>query len=59
MRQARIGLHAVRRDDLAISALFDLEESGFPCLVDRILRENGFNVNQDKRSSGTIAKGVP
>jgi len=45
-------------DDLAISGPFDLARSGIPNLVRRILRQNGFDVNQDKDRFGTIAKGA-
>ena len=46
-------------DDLTISGSFDLEESGFPALVHRILAEHGFTVNPQKNSFGRMADGVP
>src|SRR5262249_55497729 len=45
-------------DDLAISGPFDLERSGFPSLVERILSENGFAVNEGKRLFGAVARGA-
>jgi len=45
-------------DDIAISGPFDLDRSGFPTLVRRILSENGFAVNEDKDHFGRVAEGT-
>jgi hypothetical protein len=45
-------------DDLAVSGPFNLEQSGIPSSVERILRENGFSINEGKRQFGTIAGGA-
>jgi RNA-directed DNA polymerase len=46
-------------DDLTISGSFDLQESGFSALVERILGEHGFEVNPSKHCFGCLADGVP
>ena len=46
-------------DDLTISGPFDLEESGFAALVQRILTEHGFKANPLKNCFGRLADGVP
>jgi hypothetical protein len=45
-------------DDLAISAPFDLERSGFPGLVERILQKHGFDLNPTKHKFGRISEGI-
>jgi hypothetical protein len=45
-------------DDLAVSGPFDLEASGVPALVYRILSEHGFRRNPDKDSFGAVAQGA-
>jgi RNA-directed DNA polymerase len=44
-------------DDIAISGPFDLEHSGFAKLIERILNENGFPVNE-KRRFGSVTEGA-
>ncbi len=46
-------------DDIAISGSFDLKESGFSALVQRILAEHGFKANPLKHCFGRLAEGVP
>ena len=46
-------------DDLTISGSFDLKESGFSALVQRILTEHGFKANPLKNCFGRLADGVP
>ena len=46
-------------DDLTISGPFDLQESGFADLVQRILGEHGFDINPSKNAFGRLAAGVP
>jgi RNA-directed DNA polymerase len=45
-------------DDIAISGSFDLEHSGFPGLVRRILAENGFTANEEKDQFGSVSGGA-
>ncbi len=45
-------------DDLAVSGSFDLEASGVPALVHRILAEHGFRANPDKDPFGAVGKGA-
>ncbi len=45
-------------DDIAISGTFDLEQSGFPGLVRRILAESGLAVNEEKDQFGTASDGA-
>jgi RNA-directed DNA polymerase len=45
-------------DDLTVSGPFDLQESGFAALVERILGEHGFEVNPSKHCFGRLADGV-
>ena len=44
-------------DDLTISGSFDLKESGFSDLVQRILREHGFKANPLKHCFGRLTDG--
>lgn len=44
-------------DDITISGPFNLEKSGFPGLVGRILRGKGFKINADKDQFGSIPDG--
>ena len=46
-------------DDLTISGPFDLKESGFSALVQRILAEHGFKANPTENCFGRLADGVP
>jgi hypothetical protein len=43
-------------DDITISGPFNLERSGFPSLVERILREDGFLVNPKKQTFGRLTE---
>ncbi|MFO0881269.1 MAG: reverse transcriptase family protein [Gemmataceae bacterium] len=45
-------------DDLAISGPFDLEPSGIPALVRRIVGEHGFHCNEEKDQFGQVARGA-
>lgn len=45
-------------DDITISGVFDLEHSGFPALVERILRQDGFEANPAKHVFGRLADGT-
>jgi RNA-directed DNA polymerase len=45
-------------DDLAVSGPFDLEASGIPPLVRRIVEEHGFRCNADKDQFGQVARGA-
>ena len=45
-------------DDIFVSGPFDLETSGFPSLVERILFENGFVAHPGKRQFGRPEDGV-
>jgi RNA-directed DNA polymerase len=45
-------------DDLAISGPFDLETSGIPALVRRIVEGHGFHCNEDKDQFGEVARGA-
>jgi hypothetical protein len=44
-------------DDVAISAKFDLEESGIPDLIARIFSRHGFKINESKDEFGRISEG--
>lgn len=46
-------------DDLAISGPFDLEESGVPARVEKILGEHGFSANKKKTACGRIEDRFP
>jgi hypothetical protein len=46
-------------DDITISGCFDLQESGFANLVQRILSDHGFRANPLKNCFGRLADGVP
>lgn len=45
-------------DDITISGSFDLEPSGFPRLVERILQQDGFRANREKHIFGRLADGT-
>jgi hypothetical protein len=45
-------------DDLTISGKFNLEASGIPALVRRIIEEHGFHCNEDKDQFGRVAYGA-
>jgi RNA-directed DNA polymerase len=45
-------------DDITISGLFDLDRSGVPSLIERILRQHGFRLNPAKHKFGEFAKGL-
>lgn len=45
-------------DDITISSPFDLESSGFPALVDRIVDTCGFALNREKEDFGKIEGGI-
>ena len=45
-------------DDIAISGRFELAKSGFPGLVERVLRENGFVANPRKYQFGKASDGA-
>jgi len=45
-------------DDITISGSFDLEPSGFPTLVERILQQDGFQANPVKHVFGRLADGT-
>ena len=46
-------------DDLTISGPFDLKESGFAALIQRILADHGFKANPLKNCFGRLADGIP
>jgi RNA-directed DNA polymerase len=45
-------------DDIAISAKFDLEDSGIPALISRIFNQHGFTINTAKDEYGRLADGT-
>lgn len=45
-------------DDLFVSGNFDLDHSGLPSLVERVLRENGFAVNRVKMDCKPVESGI-
>jgi RNA-directed DNA polymerase len=54
---AKIGLIYTRYvDDITISGDFDLQRSGVPALVERILAEDGFQANPGKHKFGQLGK---
>jgi hypothetical protein len=46
-------------DDVTISGAYDLEKSGIPRLVERILAQDGFEVNPQKHKFGRLSDGTP
>jgi len=45
-------------DDLTISGPYDLQNSGIPTLISRILEEHGLSVNAQKNEFGRLADGI-
>lgn len=56
---AKMGLVYTRYvDDITVSGNFDLEKSGVPALVERILAQDGFRANPNKYKFGRLNDGL-
>lgn len=46
-------------DDITITGIFDLQESGFVSLVKKIINQNGFELSPHKQKTGKLSDGIP